>query len=144
MLEVADGADRARAEQLKAPHVDAGEQDDGQPGVHLHQEGRDEGHAEIDLARSEGRVRVDTADVDVCEVGEALGQQQSSAMYCRAMQIPGMRVIRSLVVSGGAAVADLGCRLRSPAVPHSVTPPRNLRRFICLACWVTHGNPLQP
>ena len=42
--------DRAGAEQLEATYVDAGQQGDGQPDVHLHQEGRDEGHTEVNLA----------------------------------------------------------------------------------------------
>jgi hypothetical protein len=44
---------------------------------------------------------------------------------------------RILVVSGGGTAATgLARRPRSPAVPASVTPPRNLRRLNGRACWI--------
>ena len=44
---------------------------------------------------------------------------------------PGLLAVSLSVVTsgGGSAVAGLGCKPRSPAVPASVTPPRNLRRL---------------
>ena len=52
------------------------------------------------------------------------------------MQMAGLCTNRSVVVSGGGSAATgLGCRPRSPAVPASVSPLRNLRRLNCLACW---------
>jgi hypothetical protein len=42
-----------------------------------------------------------------------------------------------LVVSGGGSAATrLAGKLRSPAVPASVNPPRNRRRLKCRAYWV--------
>ena len=56
----------------------------------------------------------------------------------------GLRTSRIVVVSGGGSAAiGLGYTPRSPAVPASVTPPRNLRRLNCLACWVLIGTPFQ-
>src|SRR5712691_11249397 len=52
----------------------------------------------------------------------------------------GLRNHRIVVVSGGGSAApSLGYTPRSPAVPASVTPPRNLRRLNGLACWVFMG-----
>jgi hypothetical protein len=52
----------------------------------------------------------------------------------------GLRTNRSVVVSGGGSAATgLGYKPRSPAVPASVNPLRNLRRLNCRAYWVLIG-----
>src|SRR5262245_22296818 len=54
----------------------------------------------------------------------------SRATYCGAMQIPGMRVMRSFGVSGGGSAAITSRPTpRSPAVADSVRPPTNSRRL---------------
>src|SRR5712692_5385274 len=47
-----------------------------------------------------------------------------------------------VVSGGGSAATRLACRPRSPAVPASVNPSRNLRRLNRLACWVRMGTSL--
>src|SRR5262245_34353761 len=55
----------------------------------------------------------------------------------------GTRPSLSLVVSGGGSAATrLACTPRSPAIPASVNPPRNLRRLNCRACWLCMGTSL--
>src|SRR5262245_43830386 len=55
----------------------------------------------------------------------------------------GIRTNLSLVVSGGGSAATgLGCTPRSPTIPASVNPPRNLRRLNRLTCWVFMGTSL--
>lgn len=44
-----------------------------------------------------------------------------------------------LVSGGGSAATSLGYQPKSPVVPASVTPVRNLRRLHGLACWVLMG-----
>src|SRR5215510_11592433 len=57
----------------------------------------------------------------------------------------GIRTSLILVVSGGGSAATgLGRRPRSPAVPASVSPPRNLRRLNRRACWILMGTSLPP
>src|SRR5262245_29285445 len=58
-------------------------------------------------------------------------------MYWGAIQMPAILISRSCVVSGGGSAA-LGLRgtPRSPAIPASVTCPRNRRRLNGLACWI--------
>src|SRR5262245_34744976 len=49
-----------------------------------------------------------------------------------------MSLIR-VVSGGGSAATGTGDTPRSPAVPASVTPPRNLRRLNGRACWICMG-----
>src|SRR6266511_1078405 len=66
--------------------------------------------------------------------------KNSSATYCGGIQMPGFLDSLTLVVSGGGSAATgLGYQPRSPAVPASVTPPRNLRRLNGRAGWVLIG-----
>src|SRR5256885_1882469 len=55
-LEIADRADALGPEELVAADVDPREENDRRARVHLHDEGRDERHTEVDLAVGEGRV----------------------------------------------------------------------------------------
>jgi hypothetical protein len=60
-----------------------------------------------------------------------------------ATQMAGVLGSLSVVVSGGgSATTGLGDRPRRPAVPASVSPPRNLRRLNGRACCVLMGIPL--
>src|SRR5262249_32289191 len=60
--------------------------------------------------------------------------------YCGAKQIAGEWTRRTFVTSGGGSAATgLGCTPRSPAVPVSVKPRRNLRRLHTLACRIGMG-----
>src|SRR6266851_5981125 len=70
-------------------------------------------------------------------------RRSSSATYWGARQMLGVWTSVIFVVSGGGSAATrLACRPRSPAVPASVNPPRNLRRLNRLACWVHMGTSL--
>ena len=69
--------------------------------------------------------------------------RSSSATYWGAIQMPGILINLIVVVSGGGSAATgLGRRPRSPAVPASVNPSRNLRRLNRLAYWVLMGTSL--
>jgi hypothetical protein len=69
-------------------------------------------------------------DLHILHIGESLGLQQlfsnelGHRTDARIVDEPDVRRL-----GRGSAAADLGCRLRSPAVPASVNPPRNLRRL---------------
>src|SRR6266705_3076278 len=63
--------------------------------------------------------------------------RSSSATYWGATQRPVTCTSVSFVVSGGgSATAGLGLRPRSPAVPASVSPPKNARRLHRCVCWL--------
>ena len=66
--------------------------------------------------------------VTYCTSVKPSALSSSSAMYCGAMQIAGLRCSRILVVSGGGSAATCrGQRPRSPTVPvKGSTPPRTL------------------
>src|SRR3989442_783018 len=69
-------------------------------------------------------------------VNPSLGRN-SPATKSGAPQMPGSRPSLSRVVSGGGSAATgLGCTPRSPAIPASVTPPRNRRRLNRRTCWL--------
>jgi hypothetical protein len=75
-LEVADRADALGPEELVAADVDPGQENDRRAGIHLHDEGRDERHADVDLAVGEGLVDRGRSELDVLHVAEPLGAQQ--------------------------------------------------------------------
>src|SRR4029450_9549989 len=75
--------------------------------------------------------------VTYCTSVNPSAASNSSATHWGARQVLGSFVSLIRVVSGGGSAAvGLGCQPRSPTVPASVTPPRNLRRLNGRAYWV--------
>ena len=145
-LQVADGADPRRSRTARSSRRGIPARSTiGSPASSWMMSGPDEVHADVDLAGGQGLAEGRAlADLDVLHVGEPLGLQElfghdTGGRY----RCAGYWASLSRVVSGGGSAATgLGCTPRSPAVPASVNPPRNLRRLNGRACWLCMGTSL--
>ncbi len=79
-LQVTNGANPLRGEQLEAAHMKPGQEHDRIAGVHSDDERGARGHAQVDLPVRDGLVpRRPAAGLDVLNVAEPLAPQESSA-----------------------------------------------------------------